>query len=115
MLRRDIDRLGYDKSFTIYDTADQETVIKSCLKELSLDGKRTLRRAQYSAKSATQRTLLIGPIEFEMHNKSDFFFIKGRGCLSRYTNASWRKTTLLDFDDLIGKTVQTTLKNAPMF
>ena len=38
-LRRDIDKIGYEKSFTIYDTADQQTVIKECIKELNVDDK----------------------------------------------------------------------------
>ena len=67
MLRRDIDRLGYDKSFTIYDTADQQTVIKSCLKELSLDEKNFTPRAILSQISNAKDSL-IGPIEFEMQN-----------------------------------------------
>ena len=64
MLRRDIDRLGYDKSFTIYDTADQQTVIKSCLKELSLDEKNFTPRAILSQISNAKDSL-IGPIEFK--------------------------------------------------
>ncbi|NLB33318.1 MAG: UvrD-helicase domain-containing protein, partial [Tissierellia bacterium] len=39
ILRRFIDRIGYDKSFTIYDTDDQKIVIKDCIKELDLDPK----------------------------------------------------------------------------
>ena len=39
ILRRDIDRLGFDKDFTIYDTDDAKRVIKDILKELNLDEK----------------------------------------------------------------------------
>ena len=39
ILRRDIDRIGFDRSFTIYDTDDSKRVIKDILKELSLDEK----------------------------------------------------------------------------
>ena len=39
ILRQDIERLGYSRSFTIYDTADSERVIKDILKEMSLDEK----------------------------------------------------------------------------
>ena len=37
ILRRYIERLGYDKDFVIYDTSDQKTLIKRCLKELDID------------------------------------------------------------------------------
>ena len=39
MLRRDIDKIDYDKNFVIFDYADQQTVIKDCLKELNLNDK----------------------------------------------------------------------------
>ena len=54
MLRRYIDRLGYDNNFTIYDTDDQKTVIKEICKRLNIDTKqfkeRTLMAAISSAK-----------------------------------------------------------------
>ena len=37
ILRRNIDKLGYEKSFTIYDRDDQKTVIKECIKEVNVD------------------------------------------------------------------------------
>ena len=104
MLRRDIDRLGYDKSFTIYDTADQQTVIKSCLKELSLDEKNFTPRAILSQISNAKDSL-IGPIEFEMHNKSDFFLSKVADVYKIYQR-KLEENNALDFDDLIGKTVE---------
>ena len=39
LLRRDIDKLGYASDFTIYDTDDQKTLIKACIKKLNLDTK----------------------------------------------------------------------------
>ena len=39
ILRKFIDRLGYDSSFVIFDTADQKTLVKKCLKELDIDSK----------------------------------------------------------------------------
>ena len=54
ILRRYIDRLGYDNNFTIYDTDDQKTVIKDVCKRLNIDTKmykeRTLMAAISSAK-----------------------------------------------------------------
>ena len=39
ILRRDIDKLGFDRSFTIYDTDDTKRLLKDILKELELDEK----------------------------------------------------------------------------
>ena len=39
ILRRDIDRLGYDPNFAIYDDGDQADLVKACLKELNIDEK----------------------------------------------------------------------------
>lgn len=104
MLRRDIDRLGYDRSFTIYDTADQQTVVKSCLKELSLDEKNFAPRAILSHISNAKDSL-IGPAEFEIHSKSDFFLSKVADVYKIYQR-KLEENNALDFDDLIGKTVE---------
>ena len=39
ILRKHIDRIGYDSSFIIFDTSDQKTLIKKCMKELQVDDK----------------------------------------------------------------------------
>ena len=39
ILRRDIDRIGYDRSFNIIDSDDQKSLVKECLKELNIDEK----------------------------------------------------------------------------
>ena len=46
ILRRDIDKLGYDRNFTIYDTDDSKRVLKDIIKELDLEGKTVPRREQ---------------------------------------------------------------------
>ena len=39
ILRREIDKLGYNKNFTIYDSYDQKSLIKQCMKELNINEK----------------------------------------------------------------------------
>ena len=48
ILRRDIDRIGFDKDFTIYDTDDSKRVIKDILKELDIDEKKLTPREVYA-------------------------------------------------------------------
>ena len=71
-LRRDIDRLGYDKSFVIFDTADQQTLIKECLKELNIDSKDFTPKAIGGAISQAKNEL-ITPEDYSQLFKADFF------------------------------------------
>lgn len=104
ILRRDIDKLGYDKSFTIYDTADQQTVVKACLKELSFDDKKFAPRAMLSSIS-NAKDALITPEEFERQYKSDFYLSKVAEVYKLYQR-KLKSNNALDFDDLIVKTVE---------
>ena len=58
MLRRYIDRLGYDNNFTIYDTDDQKSVIKEICKRLDIDTKMLKERALMSAISSAKDELI---------------------------------------------------------
>ena len=103
-LRRDIDKIGYEKNFTIYDTSDQQTVIKNCLKELSLDEKKYTPRAVLSVIS-NAKDALISPIEFKKQNHSDFYLSKVADIYTLYQH-KLKDGNALDFDDLIVKTVE---------
>ena len=71
ILRRYIDRIGYDTNFTIYDTDDQKTVMKEVCKKLQIDTKmlkeRTLMGAVSSAKDE-----LISPMQYELNAMGDY-------------------------------------------
>lgn len=103
-LRRDIDKLGYDKSFTIYDSADQQTVIKSCLKELDMDDKKYAPRSVLATIS-NAKDALIEPAEFARQYKSDYYYSKVADIYSLYQR-KLKENSALDFDDLIVKTVE---------
>lgn len=103
-LRRDIDKIGYEKNFTIYDSADQQTVIKNCLKELSLDEKKYAPRAVLSIIS-NAKDALISPDEFEKQNHGDFYLSKIADIYTLY-QSKLKEGNALDFDDLILKTVE---------
>lgn len=104
ILRRYIDRLGFDNNFTIYDTDDQKGIIKEVCKKLSIDTKmlkeRTIMNVISSAKDE-----LISPIEYEMHSIGDYNAGRIVGAYKEY-QATLRKNNALDFDDLIVKTVE---------
>ncbi len=109
ILRRDIDKLGFERSFTIYDTADAQTVIKACLKELSLDEKKFAPRAVLSAIS-NAKDALITPEEFEKQYVGDIYYSKIASIYSLYQK-KLKSNNALDFDDLIVKTVELFTEN----
>lgn len=104
ILRRDIEKLGYEKNFTIYDTADQQTVIKSCLKELSIDEKKYPPRAVLSAISNAKDSL-TDCRDFRRQYAGDFYYSKIAEIYELYQR-KLKLNNALDFDDLIVKTVQ---------
>ena len=104
ILRRYIDRLGFDNNFTIYDTDDQKGIIKEVCKKLSIDTKMLKERTILSAISSAKDEL-ISPEEYEMQNMGDFYGSRVAKAYKEY-QATLRKNNALDFDDLIVKTVE---------
>lgn len=98
-LRRDIDKIGYERNFTIYDTADQQTVIKECLKELGVDDKKYPPRA-VAAVISNAKDQLLDPAEFADTYKGDFYYTKVAGIYELYQR-KLKQNNGLDFDDLI--------------
>ena len=103
-LRRDAERIGYEKSFTIYDTADQQTLMKSCLKELSLDDKKFAPRAVLSAIS-NAKDKLIDETEYAKMNHGDFYYGTVAELYALYQK-KMKANNAMDFDDLIVNTVR---------
>lgn len=103
-LRRDAERIGYEKSFTIYDTADQQTLMKSCLKELSLDDKKFAPRAVLSAIS-NAKDKLIDETEYANINHGDFYYGTVAELYALYQK-KMKANNAMDFDDLIVNTVR---------
>lgn len=104
MLRRYIDRLGFDNNFTIYDTDDQKTVMKDVCKRLQIDTKQMKERTLLSAISSAKDEL-ISPLQYEMNTMGDFRLQKISGVYKEY-QGELRKNNALDFDDIIVKTVE---------
>ena len=104
ILRRYIDRLGYDNNFTIYDTDDQKGVMKEICKKLQIDTKSLKERTILSAISSAKDEL-IDPVQYEMQNSFDYNGSRIAKAYKEY-QAVLRKNNALDFDDLIMKTVE---------
>ncbi|MBD7938847.1 MULTISPECIES: DNA helicase PcrA [Cytobacillus] len=103
ILRRDIDRIGFNRNFTILDATDQQSVIKSILKERNLDPKKFDPRAILGTISSAKNEL-IEPEEFAK-SAGDYFSQVTSDVYTDYQKRL-RKNHALDFDDLIMKTIQ---------
>ena len=104
ILRRYIDRLGYDNNFTIYDTDDQKTLMKDVCRRLDVDTKQYKERALLAAISHAKDELLT-PDDMEQNAGGDFRE-KRIAEIYREYQAALRRNNALDFDDLIVKTVE---------
>lgn len=102
ILRRDIDRLGYDRNFTIYDTKDQQTVVKDIIKRMDLSADsykpRTIQAKISSIKNSGGRVedVLSESIYSERITKEIYYEYE----------KELKKNNALDFDDLILKSVE---------
>lgn len=103
MLRRYIDRIGYDKSFTIYDTDDQKTVVKNIVKRLGMDAKKFKERMILKVISSCKDEL-ITPEEYEK-STYDYYDRQIAKVYAEYQRELYRNNAL-DFDDLIVKTIE---------
>lgn len=104
MLRRFIDRLGFDSNFTIYDTDDQKTLMKDICKRLEIDTKVYKEKAILAAISSAKDEL-VSPEEYEISVMGDFSKKKIALAYKEYQK-ELKKNNALDFDDLIVKTVE---------
>ena len=104
ILRREIDRLGYDRSFTIYDTADSERVIKDILRDMGLDEKVFQPRGILGmiSKAKDQRK---DPGEFSKDTGDDYR-LKKIGQIYEEYQRRLKGANALDFDDIIVLTVK---------
>ena len=104
ILRRFIDRLGYDSRFTIYDTDDQKTLMKAVCKKVDIDTKKFKERMLLSVISSAKNEMIL-PEEFELNAGGDFAQLKIAKVYREY-EAQLKANNALDFDDLLVKTVQ---------
>ena len=105
ILRRDIDKIGYNRSFSIYDADDQERVMKECFKRLNLSiSDKTFSVRSAMAVISRQKEELISVEEYEQKTQGDFRKVQYAKVYRVYQDIL-KNNNALDFDDLIYKTV----------
>ncbi len=106
ILRRDIEKLGFPSSFTIYDTDDSLRVMKDCLKELNFDDKQFPARSVLGTISrAKDKLQLARDFTEECDQSGDYRLQKIAKLYAAYEKRLW-EAGALDFDDIILHTVR---------
>lgn len=105
ILRRDIERLGYSKSFTIYDTADSERVMKDVIKEMGLDDK-TFPAKYVLSVIGREKDNMVSAAEYceRVEYGGDSRLLPIARAYQKYQKRL-KENNALDFDDIIFQTV----------
>ncbi len=104
ILRRYIRELDYDTNFTIYDSDDQKSLIKNCLKKLNMDPKQYPERMMMSEISKAKERF-VSPDEYDREASGQYRKMQIAKVYHEY-QARLRQNNALDFDDLLYKTVE---------
>ena len=112
ILRRDIEKLGYKRSFTIYDDDDQLRVIKDGLKTLGLDESRSQPK-EMRAKISGAKNKMLSPDEWFQESLKDYQSQQFHDLYSYYEERL-RAANALDFDDLLLRTLELFLEHPPV-
>ena len=109
ILRKFIDRIGYDSSFIIFDTADQRTLIKECLKSLNIDDKLYTDRSVLSEISNGKNEMLE-PHAYATKYAGDYRKSKIAEIYELYQKRL-KENNAIDFDDIINLTIKVLAEN----
>ena len=109
ILRKYIDRIGFDHSFLIFDTSDQKTLIKECLKDLKVDDKLFTDRAVLSEISNGKNEMLE-PKDYKIKYAGDFRR-ETIGNIYELYQQRLKENNALDFDDIINYTIKILTEN----
>lgn len=109
VLRRYIDRIGFDSSFIIFDTSDQRTLVKECLKALSIDDKLFTDRSVL-AEISNGKNEMLEPKEYSIKYAGDYRKSKIAGIYELYQRRL-KENNAIDFDDIINYTIKIITEN----
>ena len=109
ILRKFIDRIGFDTSFIIFDTSDQKTLIKACLKTLNIDDKMFTDRSVLSEISNAKNEMLE-PKAYSIKYAGDYRKSKIAEIYELYQKRL-KENNAIDFDDIINYTIKILTEN----
>ena len=106
ILRRDIERLGYGKSFTIYDTSDSERMMKDIIKEMGLDDKTFPAKLVLTIISREKDKMVSPEALLERAEEAGDIRLLHTARAYKTYQTRLKENNALDFDDIIFKTVE---------
>ena len=109
ILRRYIDRVGFGSDFVIFDTSDQKTLVKQCIKQLNLDDKIFTDRSVLSEISNAKNEMLT-PMQYSLRTNGELRKQKIAQVYEIYQR-KLKENNALDFDDIINTTIQILTEN----
>lgn len=109
ILRRYIDRIGYNSSFIIFDTSDQKTLVKQCIKEINLDDKIFTDRSVLSEISNSKNEMLT-PEQYKLKTNGEYRKEKIAEVYAMYQK-KLKENNAIDFDDIINFTIEILTEN----
>ena len=109
ILRRFIDRIGFDSPFIIFDTSDQRTLVKTCIKAIGLDDKMFTDRSVLSEISNAKNEMLE-PEQYTVRANGDFRKEKIALVYEMYQKRL-KENNAIDFDDIINYTIKILMEN----
>ena len=104
ILRRFIDRIGFETSFIIFDTTDQRTLVKNCLRDLNIDDKLFNERAVIAEISNAKNEMLT-PEMYRARTNGEFRKEKIADIYDLYQKRL-KENNAIDFDDIINYTIE---------
>ncbi len=108
ILRRYIDRIGFTSSFVIFDTSDQKSIVKECMKELEIDDKMFTERSLIFEISNAKNDMLE-PEEYAKRTNNEIRKEKISEVYNLYQK-KLKENNALDFDDIINYTIKILLQ-----
>jgi len=109
ILRKYIDRIGFDSSFLIFDTSDQRTLVKECLKVLNVDDKMFTDRSVL-AEISNAKNEMLDPNQYSSKYAADFRRAKIGEIYALYQKRL-KENNAIDFDDIINYTIKILTEN----
>ncbi len=109
ILRRYIDRIGFESSFVIFDTTDQKALIKECLKELKIDDKLFTERS-VQAEISNGKNEMLEPKAYQAKYAGDYRK-EVIGQVYELYQKRLRENNAIDFDDIINDTIKILMEN----
>ena len=109
ILRRYIDRIGFTSSFIIFDSSDQRTLVKQCLKQLNIDDKMFTDRSVLSEISNAKNDMLQ-PEQYKLRTNNE---IRKETIAKVYEmyQRKLKENNAIDFDDIINYTIKILSEN----